>query len=214
MNTKAKAVSDFAAEQWKMIASVVGAALVIVALMGVWNEFKSRRDREATSLLFEAQVKARVAMEQKRVEDAEAAYRPLLEKFPTSRAAYEGQLQLGDLWMDKGDYARAISHYEQAARVANDAFSRLLATYTLGVAKESAGKFQEAVADYDTALSSQGSDFLKPEILMAQARCYEEIHQAQKAIEIYKTVQEKFPTRAYYSGAASAFEKQLSAKQL
>ena len=46
---------------------------------------------------------------------------------------------------------------------------------------------------------------------MAQARCYEALNQGKKAIEIYKTVQEKYSTRAYYSGAASAFEKQLSA---
>jgi tetratricopeptide (TPR) repeat protein len=212
MNTKT--VSDLAAEQWKMIAIVVGAALAIVAALGVWNEFKFRRDRDATNLLFQAQVKARAAAEQKQYDGAEAAYQSLFDKFPGSRASYEGQLQLGDIWMESGNYDRAISHYEQAAHVAGDAFSKLLAMYTLGVAKESAGKFQDAVQSYELALNSPGSDFLKPEILMAEARCYESIHQDKKAIEIYRTVQDKFASRSYYSGAASAFEKQLSAKQL
>jgi hypothetical protein len=66
------------------------------------------------------------------------------------------------------------------------------------------------VKAYGDALNISGSDFLRPEILMAQARCYEALHQAAKAIEIYKTVQDKYATRSYYSGAASAFEKQLS----
>ena len=86
----------------------------------------------------------------------------------------------------------------------------MLSHYTLGVAKETAGKLQEAVAEYEDALKAQGSDALRPEILMAQARCFEALKQPAKAIELYKTVQEKFATRSYYSGAASAFEKQLS----
>ncbi len=202
------------ADQWKIVASLLGLALVAVALYGVMNEARARKDREATNLLYDAQIAARKAVSEKKFEDAEKAYTPLLEKHKGTRAAFEAELQLGDIWMDAGNFDKAVAHYQKGAGLASDSFSRLLATYTIGIARESAGKLEEAVKAYEEALSIQGSDFLRPEILMAQARCFEALNQAKKAIEIYKTVQDKYATRSYYSGAASAYEKQLSAKAL
>jgi TolA-binding protein len=49
---------------------------------------------------------------------------------------------------------------------------------------------------------------------MAQGRCYESMNQNEKAIAVYKAVEEKYPNRTYYSGAASAYEKQLKAKNI
>lgn len=212
MNTNT--IADMIAKQWKVLAGAAGAVVVILAIVGVWNEVKSRRDKEATDRFYDAQLIARKAADQKNFEGAEAAYQPLLEKYKGSRPAYEAELQLGDIWMDAGNTDKAIQHYEAAMKSASDPFSKLLGHYTLGVAKESAGKLQDAVAEYESALKAQGSDFLRPEILMAQARCFEALQQPAKAIELYKTVQEKFASRSYYSGAASAYEKQLSAKPL
>jgi tetratricopeptide (TPR) repeat protein len=179
--------------------------------VGLWNELGAKREREATNLLFEAQTAARKAVSEKKFEEAERAYQPLLEKFKGTRAAYEAELQMGDLWMDAGNFEKANGHYQSASSMTSDSFSRLLANYSLGVAKESEGKYSEAIASYSAALDAQGSDFIRPEILMAQARCYEALKDVKRAIEIYKTVQEKYSSRAYYSGAASAYEKQLSA---
>jgi tetratricopeptide (TPR) repeat protein len=116
--------------------------------------------------------------------------------------------------MDAAGYDKAIAHYQKAADEAADPFSKLLSIYNVGTARESQGKLDEAVKAYEQALAISGSDFLRPEILMAQARCYEALNQGKKAIEIYKTVEDKYASRSYYSGAASAYEKQLSAKNL
>ncbi len=209
MNTKP--FVDFVNEQWKLLLGIVAALLVVVAIAGVWSSYKSKRELQATSMLYELQAGVRAAVIQKKYEEAAAAYKPLLEKYSGSRVAFEAELQIGDLWMEAGNFPRAIEHFEKAVKLASDPFSQLLSHYTLGVAKESAGKYQEAVADYEAALQGKGADSLRPELLMAQARCYEALNQPAKAIEIYKTVQEKFATRSYYSGAASAYEKQLSA---
>lgn len=208
------AIVNFVTERWQLFVAVLGAALVILAAAGVWKEYQSRRGREATNALFEAQVVARKAASDKKLDEAEKAYQAVLEKFSGTRAAYEAELQMGDLWVEAGSLEKAIPRYEGAVKAARDSFSRLLAIYALGIAKESSGKVEEAVASYEEALKVSGSDFLRPELLMAQARCYEALGQPQKAIEVYKTVQEKFASRSYYSGAASAFEKQLAAKAL
>jgi|GEM_PF-5116504 len=203
---------DMIVAQWKVLAGVIGAVLVLVAFVGIWGEMKGRQEREATNHLYDAQVKSRQAVTDKKFEDAEKAYQPLFDKYEGTRSAFEGHLQLGDVWMDAGNFEKAIGHYGLALKSANDPFSKLLAHYTLGVAKESSGKYQDAVGEYEEALKAQGSDFLRPEILMAQARCFEALQQPAKAIELYKTVQDKFATRSYYSGAASAYEKQLATK--
>jgi tetratricopeptide (TPR) repeat protein len=212
-NFKDKIV-ETAVEQWKVVAAILGVAIVAGAGLGLWNESRARKDRAATNLLYESQISARKALEAKNFEEAEKALFPVVEKFRGTRAAFEAELQMGDLWMDAGKYEKAVAHYRNASGMASDSFSRLLATYTIGIARESEGKCEDAVKAYEEALALQGSDFLKPELMMAQARCFEALKQDKKAIEIYKLVQEKYATRAYYSGAASAYEKQLSSKTL
>lgn len=201
-------------DQWKVFAGVIAVVLVAVAAVGIAGELKAKREREANSALYEAQVAARKAAGEKKFEEAEKALSAVAEKHKGTRAAFEAELMSGDQWMDAGNYDKAVAHYQAAAQQAGDSFSKLLAAYTVGIAKESAGKLDEAVKAYEDALNVQGSDFLRPEILMAQARCYEALKNPKKAIEIYKNVQEKYASRSYYSGAASAFEKQLSAKNL
>lgn len=200
-------------QYWKPLAALAVTIIVALALLGVWNEMRSRKDRAATNALFEAQTIARKLVAEKKFDEAEKAFAPVLEKFKGTRAAFEAELQIGDIWMDAGNFDRATAHYSEASKMTSDSFSRLLAQYNIGVAAETAGKPSEAVSAYEAALGVQGSDFLRPEILMAQARCYEVLNQIPKAIEIYKAVQEKYSARTYYSGAASAYEKLLSAKQ-
>jgi tetratricopeptide (TPR) repeat protein len=209
MNTKG--ISAFFEENWKFVLSLVAVLVVVGGTVGIWNERKKAREKEATNFLYDTQVSVRALSEQKKFKEAEAALQPLLEKYPGTRAAYEAQLQMGDLWMENGAFAEAVKSYQLAADNAKDAFSKLLAKYNLGIAEESAGKFQEAVASYDDAMKVEGSDFLKPEILMAQARCFEALKNLPKAAEIYQQIQKDFASRSYYSGAAAAFERLLSA---
>jgi len=208
MNTKG--LSDFFAANWKFVVGLLTAVVVVLAVAGFWNHRRQVNEREATNMLYDAQVASRVFVAEKNLPEAEKSFQSLLEKFPKSRAAYEAHLQIGDLLMEAGNPVEAMKRYEQAASIAGDSFSKLLARYNLGIAREQAGQFQEAVASYDDALKMEGSDFLKPEILMAQARCFEALKQVAKAIEIYQAIQKDFANRSYYSGAASAYEKQLS----
>lgn len=189
---------------------------VFIAVVGVllWKEGRARKEHEATNMLFDAQAQARPLVAARRFDQAVELYAPLLAKYPKSRAGYEARLLMGDIWMDAENFAEAAKHYEAAAQAASDEFSLVLARYNVGVARESAGEHQAAIASYEAALKAKGSEFLRPEILMAEARCYEALSQNGKAIELYKTVQEKYAAKTYYSGAASAYEKQLSAKRL
>lgn len=212
MNTKS--FSDIAAENWKLIVSVMIAAIIVIGGVGLWSDHLQTKELEATNALYDAQKNAKEFVAGKQLDLAEKAYDKLFAQFPHSRAAYEAELQIGDFFTDAKNLDKAGEHYEKAAKLAKDPFSRLLARYNLGIAQETSGKYKEAVATYEETLKTEGADFLRPEVMMAQARCYEALNETQKAIDVYKSVEEKFASRPYYSGAASAFEKQLSAKKL
>jgi tetratricopeptide (TPR) repeat protein len=206
-----EAFAEKAAEQWKLLLGLVVAVLAVIAAMGLMNSIHARKELAASNSLYEAQVAAHKAVADKKYDVAEQAYASVIDAHKGTRAAFEAELLAGDMLMDAGSYEKAAGYYQHAVSDATDPFSKLLAIYTIGTAKESAGKYDEAVKAYEEALSTAGSDFLRPELLMAEARCYEALNQPKKAIEIYKTVQEKYASRSYYSGAASAYEKQLSA---
>lgn len=209
MNTKG--FTEFFEKNWKPVAGILVAALVVLAAVGIWNERQKSREQQAADLFYQLQKNAGELAKQKKAAEAEQALQPLFDQFPHSRSAYEATLQVGDMFMDQQSYAEAVKRYEKAAAMARDPFSRLLASYNLGIAQEAAGQFQEAVASYGTALGVKGSDFLQPEILLAQARCYEALKNVAKAVEIYKEIQTKFASRgAYYTGVASALENRLS----
>jgi tetratricopeptide (TPR) repeat protein len=199
------------AQQWKILVGIAVIALAIIAGSALLGSIKAKKEASATNALYAAQTVARKAAADKKYDEAEKALSTMIDANKGTRAAFEAQLQAGDMWMDAGNFDKAVSFYNAAAADSSDTFSKLLSTYTVGIAKESAGKYDDAVKAYEEALGIQGSDFLRPELLMAEARCYEALNQAKKAIDIYKTVQDKYATRTYYSGAASAYEKQLSA---
>ncbi len=201
-------IKKFLGDNWKPLAALVVVIAVALGAYGWWSDYSSGRERLATNLLYEAQLKSRLHPQD--FAQAEQAFQPLLEKYPASRAAFEAHLQMGDMRTEAGNYAEAITHYKKAAGIAKDAFAQLLVEYTLGVALESSGNWQEAAVRYEKALSVANTDFLRPELLLAQARCYEALQQPGKAVQIYKQIQEKFATNAYYNGAAAAFEKRLS----
>lgn len=207
MNTKG--LEDFFVDNWKAVAGVIGALIVVLAGYGIWNERSQAREAQATNALYEAQKSARELADQKKIPEADAALGKVAEEYSGTRAAFEAAIQAGDLYMDAGTFPQAVQRYDQAANAAKDPFSKVLARYNLGIAKESAGQYQEAVAAYDDALNAKGSDFLKPEILMAQARCYESLGQAPKALAIYQEVQKNYAGNTYYSGAAAGFASKL-----
>lgn len=209
MNTKG--LEDFFVDNWKAVAGAIAAVVVLIAGYGIWSESRHAREAKATDALYEAQKSARTLAEQKKATEADAALAKVSEEYSGTRAAYEAALQAGDIFMDAGSYPEAVKRYEQAVSAANDSFSKILARYSVGVAKESAGQFQEAAAAYDDALNTKGSDFLKPEIMMAQARCFEALGQAPKALSIYEQVQKDFAGNSYYSGAAAGFASKLTA---
>lgn len=194
----------------KWIASGIVAVLVIIGIVGIVRERSESREREASNMLYELSQQAQSLAKEKKFEDAASAYGPLLKKYPRSRAAFDAELQIGDIYSDARKPQEASSHYKNAESIAPDSFSKALSQYNLGAALENAAQYKEAVSEYESAMKN--SELMQPELLLAAARCYEKLGMKEKALANYNQIKEKFANRTgYYSGAASALSAQLSA---
>jgi TolA-binding protein len=178
----------------------------------VLRDVAATREKEASELLFQVRVKSEALA---KTDDKAAAdsYDTLIQKYPSSRAAFEAELLAGDIWMAKDKYTEAEKRYSAATEKAQDNFSKLLALYNLGAAQENAGEFDRAVQSYSSAEAVKTSEFMRPELLMSEARCYEALKNIAKATEIYKLIQDKYPAQTFYSGAAAVFLSELSTKR-
>ena len=194
---------------------IIIAGFVAIALAaGLWGLMRSQgmaKERKAANALYDATQKANTLVNEKKFAEAVAVYKELAASFPKTRAGFDAVLRMGDIWSDSGNLEEAIKQYEEAIKTAPDAFSRSLAEYNVGVAYENSGKYAEAAAKYESAMKA--SEAMKPELLLAQARCYEKLGQKPKALELYKTLQEKFANKGYYSGAAAASAARLMMAQ-
>jgi len=202
--------SQWVETNWKLILGLVATLCVVIAVWGIWRERVRSQEKAATNLLFELQEQIKPLIEAKKIKEAEEKFSAVWVKYPSSRASYEAQLQMGDYWMEAASYDSAASLYEKSSKVAKDSFSKILAKYNMAIAVESAGKFQAAALIYEEVQGLQGSDFLKPELMMAQARCLESATNIAKAVEIYQKIQKDFASRTFYSSAAAAFERILT----
>ncbi len=206
-----KQAGSFVEQNLKAIGVLLAAVLLILVIVGVLRDVAATREKEASELLFQARAKSEVLA--KTDEKAAAdAFDTLIQKYPSSRAAFEAELLAGDVWMAKNKFSEAEKRYALAAEKAQDNFSKLLALYNLGAAQENEGAFDRAVQSYGGAEAVKASEFMRPELLMAEARCYEALKNVAKATELYKIIQDKYAAQTFYSGAAAVFLSELSLK--
>ena len=116
-----KSFSDIAAENWKLIAGVLVAAIIVIGGVGLWNDHLQTKEIEATNALYDAQKNAKEFVAGKQLDLAEKAYDKLFAQYPNSRAAYEAELQIGDMFADAKNLDKAGEHYEKAAKIAKTA---------------------------------------------------------------------------------------------
>ena len=205
--------TNFLVENYRLIVAGVIAALVIGIGAAIFIETNNKKEVAASAALFEARVAVTELKKEKKITQAAEKYLAVAQKYVRTYAGFEALLAAADLLVENKSYPDAIKNYDAAATRAPDNFSKLLALYSKGIAQENSGAQQDALKSYEVAIATSNSDYLKPELLMAEARCYESLKDFKKAGEIYKSVQDKYPTKSYYSSAAAAFYTQLQAQQ-
>lgn len=136
-----------------------------------------------------------------------AQLKSVSDQFPGTRPAFEALLELGTLYYNHGQTEKALPIFQKAASGAPEKLDRAFAWSAIAFTQENLGKFSEALAAYQQAISV-GEATLKGDLLLGIARCYEGIHDSAKARSVYEQVAKEFPG-GDYAKTAERLKSQL-----
>jgi tetratricopeptide (TPR) repeat protein len=135
--------------------------------------------------------------------DSVAKIKSVAKDYSGTRAAFDAQIMLGDLYFNHGQPEKSVAWYKEAVNQATGSFDKMLSLYSLGYAYENTAKYQDAVQAYDRAINL-GDFGLKGDLLLGIGRCYEATRDLAKARSTYDQVIAQFPTSTYSKTAEFA----------
>lgn len=195
-------VSSKMSTQTKPILITLAVLLAIIGLTSFLLSKKESRQGAAQTALYlalktEAQESKATATGSvaTRFKDSLEQLTRVSKDFSGTRAAYEAELKLGDIYYDHDEPQSSIAWYESATKSAPRAFERMLAFYALAYAYEATQKYPEALKALEKA-QNQGEG-LRAEILLSMARIYSLTKDHGKAIATYDQVISQFPNSEY-----------------
>lgn len=122
------------------------------------------------------------------------------KQYHGTRPGYDAELTLGKLYFDHGEFQKSIPWYKNAIDSAPESFEKTMAYYSLGYSLESLTQYNEAIAQYEKALSF-GEANVKPDLLLAMARCQESAKDLAKAKSTYEKIVSEYPNTQYAASA-------------
>jgi tetratricopeptide (TPR) repeat protein len=169
--------------------SLYGIAVLVVAAGGAGGYYYFRaQEAKAQRVQDQAFQVYQEALSKETNAEAAKDYRKALEKFKEGLSVYgRGNIaQFSQIYIGNSHYA--LKEYDQAIA----AYSRCLEGPFRSMALDGLGYSYEAKGDYTQALEyfrknmEGGSNPYQEEDTLAVARCYEELKQNQKALEVYQ----------------------------
>jgi tetratricopeptide (TPR) repeat protein len=133
--------------------------------------------------------------------------RTIVDDYGHTPAAAQAHWQLGHLYFARGDYAAALTAYEQVQRQLprDHELSSVLATLDIAYAQEASEACDKALAKYDMVQQSSAI-WLHGEAYLGMGRCYEQRHATDQAIAVYE--------RALADGNVMAAARQTISERL
>jgi TolA-binding protein len=135
------------------------------------------------------------------LEQALQLFREIRKEYPSSRAAEEALLQIGNILYRQGEHQGALQAYQEYLE--RYPTGRLVVLAGLGKAYslEAQRRYQEAAATFRTLSERYKHDPLAVEALMGLARCLKDLDRPSDAVEIYRRVAKEYPGTAWASQA-------------
>ena len=191
--TRSARVIAWVEENATSILYSVGAAILVLILVGGWFVWRTNRHARAETLLYEAMNAGGggqiVQQDAPRNDEMIKALQSLVRDYGGTPAAIQAYWNLGRLYFARAEYVAALEAYEQArSRLSGDHENALIgAMISLNVAyaEEAQGACEQALRNFESVLNAPAATWLRSEAYLGMGRCHEQSGVPEKAAEVY-----------------------------
>jgi TolA-binding protein len=126
-------------------------------------------------------------------EDALQLLQRTRQEYPSTAAAEQALLQIGNVHYQRGEYDSALEAYQTYLGQYPNGGWVLLAIVGKGYALESEGRYQDAALTFRALADRYKHHTLGAEALMGLGRCLTALDQPKKAVEVYERLITDYP---------------------
>ncbi|MFQ5846445.1 MAG: tol-pal system YbgF family protein [Candidatus Methylomirabilales bacterium] len=188
----------------------VGIAVLtaLLAVSGWWGyrTWQVKRETAAQALLARALLGVGDLAQPPGTEEKRGAQQPSIDaktrmalllrirnEYPSSDAAEEALLAIGNVSYDGGDYQQALQAYQDYLRDYPTGWGVFLAGLGKAYALESQQRYEQAAATFRTLADRYKTEALRVEALVGLARSLKAVDRGMEAIEVYQRIMQAYP---------------------
>lgn len=187
-------VMAYVKKNYRMLAPVAGAVLVLVLITVVWYYYRAGRDRVAREsfnqavALYQAEGTEAEKPSDQRYREALSQFTALEDNYRGTESGFKALFYLGESSYHLREYDKAIDYYNRfISRSRPENYVRCFAYEGLGYCYEEKQDYAKAIDFYKRALSEPNPAL--PDLLYsAIARCYEALNDKGNALDYYKKI--------------------------
>jgi outer membrane protein assembly factor BamD (BamD/ComL family) len=177
-----------------LVIGILAGVLVIAAAIGAYGWHRERQEREAQSVL----AKAHTALwgdtsgATRNPDEARKLYGEIAAKYPSTVAAEEALVRLGNLQFDGSKYDEAIAAFGGYLTTYPRGRFRVMAGIGKAYAEEAKGELAAAERTLAQLVETASDDPLVGEAYTTLAHVYEAMKKPEDAMRVYNQIAERF----------------------
>lgn len=189
---------------------VLGILVVVSAFLGFQRFYVAPQQKEAVKEMFVAEQYFQKDSFNLAIngDGNYPGFLDIIDDYKITKAANLAQYYTGIAYLRLGNYEDAVSHLKKFD--ADDYMVAPVSIGAIGDAYTEMGEYKKAIAQYEKAANFNENEFTSPIYLSKAALLYQEQGDLQKALDIYKKIEEKYPK----SQEGRSAEKQIARLKL
>jgi len=183
----------------------LGALAVLSAALGWWGYHTWRTRQEGAAQVFmttaltglEASLKGTEGGKASeassgRLEEAQTILLQIRKEYPSSKAAEQALLLMGNIFYQRAEYEKAVQAYQEYLEQYPWGSWVLLAGIGKGYTLEAQGRYEDAAAIFRTLGERYKDSSLSIEARLGLARSLSYVHRRAEALEVYRRIAEEY----------------------